>query len=260
MINLEELILNLSTVRPKKNYIDGVQLYDDILIYMTRLNKFAFNINTFVIKTLMEIPLSSNEDIQRSFIRKEYGAVTSYVQTFLRENEKRTHRYSLPYEFHSRCHIYSLPYHFKSFFYLNNSFQGGMFDNVRYLMMTDFRPFEHNFFKVISKTFPMLKNLCIINDEPQKRKQQSVTCITFPHLIVLDLDGAHVDYAEQFLVNKHCDLPRLANLNIDYNSLALVTNNFTNDTSRVICGKLTNVCINGSFVPPENFHQYFPLL
>ncbi|CAF3215420.1 unnamed protein product, partial [Rotaria sp. Silwood2] len=50
MINLEELILDLSIIRSNKNYIDGIQLYDDILIYMPRLNKFTFNIYTNVDK------------------------------------------------------------------------------------------------------------------------------------------------------------------------------------------------------------------
>ena len=46
MINLEELILFLSIIRADKNYIDGDQLYDDILVYMPRINKFTFNIET----------------------------------------------------------------------------------------------------------------------------------------------------------------------------------------------------------------------
>jgi hypothetical protein len=47
-------------------------------------------------------------------------------------------------------HVYSLPYQFEYFLHLNNSFQGGMFDKVQYLLMTDGRPFEHNLFKLIS--------------------------------------------------------------------------------------------------------------
>ncbi|CAF1036506.1 unnamed protein product [Rotaria sordida] len=46
MINLEELILFLSIIRTDSNYIDGIQLYDSILIYMARLNKFTFSIDT----------------------------------------------------------------------------------------------------------------------------------------------------------------------------------------------------------------------
>ncbi|CAF4964886.1 unnamed protein product, partial [Rotaria magnacalcarata] len=39
MINLDNLILNLSLIRSNKNYIDGIELlYNDILIFMSRLN------------------------------------------------------------------------------------------------------------------------------------------------------------------------------------------------------------------------------
>ncbi|CAF4082841.1 unnamed protein product [Rotaria sordida] len=88
MINLEELILYLSIIRSNKNYIDGSQLYDDILIYMPRLNKFTFNIHTNVDKKNVEIAFSSNEDIQRSFSRKEYEPVASHIETFTKENEQ----------------------------------------------------------------------------------------------------------------------------------------------------------------------------
>jgi len=247
MINLEELILFLSIIRADKNYIDGVQLYDDILVYMPRLNKFNFNIDTSIVENNIGIGLSSNEDIQRSFIRREYGSVYSHIETFSKQNK-------------SRCHIYSLPYQFKCFDYLNNSFQGGMFNNVQSLMMTDLHPFEHNFFKVISQSFPLLQQLLIFNDKPQQEKQQSRTCIIFPHLILLHIDRAHVDYAEQFLLDKYCHLPCLLNLGIGYESLILVTNNFTNDAARLTCSRLTSLRVKKPFVPPKNFHQYFPLL
>jgi hypothetical protein len=260
MINLEELILFLSIIRTDSNYVDGTELYDSILIYMPRLNKFTFNIDTAVIKTNPEIALSSNEDVQRSFNRREYGPVASHVETFPRENESTGHAYSLPYEFNSRCHIYSLPYQFECFLFLNNSFQGGMFDTVQSLRITDFRPFEHNFFKIIAENFPVLKRLYIFNNEPQIDKQQSITPIVFSHLILLNLNCAHADYAEQFLIDKHCHLPCLLKLYIRYESLALVTNNFTNDATRSTCGKLTCLCINELIVPPKDFHVYFPLL
>jgi len=145
-------------------------------------------------------------------------------------------------------------------FYLNNSFQGGLFNNVQSLMMADFRPFEHDFFKIISQSFPLLKKLYIFNEEPQKDKQESQKCIIFSHLVLLCLQCAHADYAEQFLSDKHCYLPRLLDLRIGYESLVLVTNNFTNDGIRVTCSKLTSLHIREPFVPPRNFHQYFPLL
>ncbi len=60
-------------------------------------------------------------------------------------------------------------------------------------------------------------------------------------------------------VNK-ISLPRLRELTIEYERLTIVTNNFTNDATRLNCTNLQNIHIEGVFVLPENFHQYFPLL
>jgi hypothetical protein len=247
MINLEELILFLSILRVDSSYVDGIQLYDDILIYMPLLKKFTFSIDTSVLCKNVKLNLPSNEDIQRSFIGRRYEQVGSYIQNLSIKGE-------------SRCHIYSLPYQLNTFFYRSNSFHGGMFHNVRCLFMIDFRPFQRNFFKVISQSFPILKNLYIRNDEPQTDKQQPITFIKFPHLIQLDLYLAHVDYAEQFLIDKNCHLPRLLNLDIKYESLATVTHNFTNDATRLTCAKLTSLILDEPIVRPGNFDQYFPLL
>jgi hypothetical protein len=72
MINLEKLILFLSILRVDSTYVDGIQLYDDILVYMPHLNKFTFNIDAGVLCKNTKIALQSNEDIQRSFIGRRY--------------------------------------------------------------------------------------------------------------------------------------------------------------------------------------------
>jgi hypothetical protein len=214
---------------------------------MSQLNKFTFSIHTDVSSDKVRIDLPSNEYIQRSFIGKGYGQVGSYVHT-------------RPIDHAYRCHVYSLPYQFNDFIYLNNSFQGGIFDKVRSLTMHDTCPFEHNFFKLISEDFPFLNELYIWNLQPQKEKQHSSTLITFRHLILLDLVRAHDDYAEQFLLDKNIHLPCLLDLCIDYQSLTVVTNNFTNDSARLTCAKLKRLRTDGPLVQPENFNQYFPLL
>ncbi|UJR34328.1 hypothetical protein I4U23_021731 [Adineta vaga] len=195
----------------------------------------------------VNISLSSNADIQNSFIGKIYGQVGSYVDTFSMGPEGRSHVYSLPYKFHY-------------FLYLDNSFQRGTFDKVIYLNMTDIDPFEYEFFKVISEDFPFLKYLSIENDESQTTEQYSSTLIVFPHLICLNLLKAHVNYAEQFLYDKNTSMPCLLILEITYESLILTTNNFNNDKSRLNCSNLRQLKLDVSFVRPQNFHQYFPLL
>ena len=141
MINLEELTLFLLVFIGDSTYIDGIQLDDQILMYMPRLNKFTFSINTDVNNEDSGIHLQSIEDLQRSFLGKEYGQVGSCVQTDSTG-------------IIGKSHIYSLPYQFEDFFHLNNSFQNGMFDKVRCLIMNDTYPFEHELFKIISHDFP----------------------------------------------------------------------------------------------------------
>ncbi len=91
-------------------------------------------------------------------------------------------------------------------------------------------------------------------------KQHSSTLITFPYLTFIDLKCAHVDYAELFLVKKNMHLPRLLNLSIEYKSLITITNNFTTDAACFNFGTLESLDLCQSFVRPENFHEYFPLL
>jgi hypothetical protein len=97
MINLEELILYLSILRFNSTYVDGIQLYDEILIYMPQLKKFYFSIEACVFNKYIKIDLSSNEDIQDSFIERGYGPVGSYIHSLAIEKGI------------SRCHIYSIP-------------------------------------------------------------------------------------------------------------------------------------------------------
>jgi hypothetical protein len=247
MINLEELNLYISVGRCDSTYIDGIQLYSQFLIYMTQLKKFTFNIKTTVTNRNATIELPWNEDIQRTFIGN-YPKVVSYVNT------KSCKSYG-------ECHIYSLPYDFEYFLELDNTFQGGMFHKVRQLTMNDRIAFEHELFQLISQDFPFLEYLCISNGYPQKDKQHSLsTLIKFPYLTFLDIEWAHVDYAELFLLEKNMHLPRLVTLTMQYKSLTMVTDNFTADAMHFNFNKLESLRVSREFVRPENVHQYFPFV
>jgi hypothetical protein len=260
MINLEELSLFLPLARSDSNYIDGVQLRDDLLQSMPRLNKFHFSIDTAVIKNRSDLVLSSNVDIQRSFIDGQLGSVGSHVDVFAKKNRSQSHVYSLRHDFHSRCHIYSLPYKFTEFFFLSNSFQSGTFERVRALSVTDFRPFEPEFFRIISQSFPLLTTLFIFNDLPQECTQQPEKLIAFPRFHFLHVTRAHVDYATQFLVDERCQLPRLQVIEISWSSLMSVTQDCTKAATRLTCSRLKSLCVHEPFVRPACFHQYFSSL
>jgi hypothetical protein len=260
MINIEELTLFLSIIRIDSNYTNGIQLHDDILCYMPRLNKFHFSIETAIVKNKCDLVLSTNEDIQRSFIGRGFGPVGSSVEIFARENGSQGYAYSVSHQFYSRSMIYTLPYQFTYYFYLSHSFQNGNFEKVQTLSMADLHPFEHELFQIISQSFSRLKNLHIFNKEAQIAKQQSRTLITFPRLLHLDLVFAHIDYAEQLLVEQYCHLPSLVKLQIGCASLMSVTNHFTNHATHLTCSKLKCLQIDEPFVRPEHFHRYFSSL
>jgi len=247
MLNLEELTLFLPVVRVESTYIDGKQLYDEVLMHMPQLKLFIFNIHTHILNSDIRVDLPSNNDIRNSFIERGYQQVDSFTDDKLTNNR-------------GSCHVYSLPYQFTSFLYMTSSFQGGRFDKVRYLLMLDRRPFEHELFKIISRDFPFLQRLNIINSTPQQYKPRSSTFITFNHLQQLILKDAHIDYAVQFLFDRNTRLPRLTKLSITYETLATVTNNFTNDATRLNCTQIKCLEMYGPFVRPESFHLHFPLL
>lgn len=117
--------------------------------------------------------------------------------------------------------------------------------------MTATYSFEYQLFKLISHEFPFLEILRINNSSPQTIRNHSGTAITFPYLVFLNLKQALDDYAEQFLLKKYIHLPRLLNLCIKYQSLTTITNNFST---------LKKLDLYESFVRPQNFKEYFPLL
>ena len=116
-----------------------------------------------------------------------------------------------------------MSYQFEAFLNLSNAFPGGQFDQVRWLTMSDHCPFEHELFQIVTRDFPFVRTLTIFNSEEQENKQQ-----TFPYLVTLHLASAHSDYTTQFLLETSSHLPRFKSLEIEYEVLATITNNFTN--------------------------------
>lgn len=246
MSNLEDLSLQISVRRLRSAYIDGYQLYNDFLKYMTKLNKFNFNIHSYITSGIENNILSHN-DIRNSFINIGYKSIDICA------DEKLT-------DCRGNCHVYSLPYLFDEFLFMSNCFQGGKFHNVKILFMVDRIPFENKLFKIISQDFTNLKTLIIRNLESQKSQEYSSTLITFNNLITLNIIDAHLDYAIQFLTENITYLPSLEKLIIEYDTLINVTNYFTNDETRRNCTKIKYLRTDTSFVRPKNFNSYFPLM
>ncbi|CAF3726964.1 unnamed protein product [Adineta steineri] len=233
MSYLEELSLFL-TVSRRDTYevVDGNNLYHDILIQLSQLKIFQFSIYTYLFNTNVSInDFPSNDDIQRSFNSNRFRQIGSYVQ-------------HTPGKTVYGCHVYSLPFKFKTFIRLSTSFSGGIFYHVRMLVANDYVPWEYYFIKKVAESFPSLEVLLISNSHPQKNKSQfnnnnvnteNLQMITFIRLLDLRVTLTHIDYIEQLLFNRYTHLPRLCQLEIDYEQLITLTNNFTNDQTQLNC-------------------------
>ncbi|CAF4352333.1 unnamed protein product [Rotaria sp. Silwood2] len=144
---------------------------------------------------------------------------------------------------------------------MTSCFQGGKFDKVRLLIMRERRPFEHKLFQIIFRDFLFLQQLTIFNRQPQENKQHhSSTLIRFNHLFKLNIINAHSDYAIQFFSYKNICLLSLTHIIIEYKTLTSVTNDFTNDRSRLNCSKIKFLLTCELLVRSPNFDSYFPSL
>ncbi|CAF3693730.1 unnamed protein product [Rotaria sp. Silwood1] len=249
MSNLEKLCLNL-VVCAKNTFVDGIELKQNIINHMARLQKFEFYICSGI-SLHNQMHLQSKEDIQHTFRDFKDDQVISYVDYF--------QQYGL-------CHIYLYPEQLKYYYTVTNNFPGGLFTCVRTISLHDEHPFEHEFFLRIQKSFPFMKKLSLNNFKPQNNKlcresqndNQDFSIINYPYLTILTLYDAHDDYIEEFLVDTKICLPNnVVHLNIYYKQLKRVTHNFTRDTTRINCAKLNSLNLNGRRLP-KYAKDYFP--
>ncbi len=128
----------------------------------------------------------------------------------------------------------------KEYHKITNHFPGGISKYVREISLFDEQPFEHVLFFQISKSFPFLKKLTLINGKPQNEKQcgklddknEHLSITEYPHRSQLNLTEAHDDYIEEFLVDTKTCLPNNLYLSVDYQGLKRVTQHFTSNTTR----------------------------
>jgi hypothetical protein len=251
MLYLEKLDLTLKIQR-RKGLVDANDLKENIINYMSRLNHLTFNIRSF--NTLpIQMNILSNEDIQCIFKHCSDNQIISSIDYF-------------PEKQFSYCHIYSYPYKLKYYLNISNNFPGGLFPFVVKVCLYDERPFEHEFFLQMEKSFPLMKILTVENGKPQKNKlhndNRDISPIKYLHLTKLRLTRIHDDYIEQFLVDTKMSLPNNVRLFVLHESLARITNNFKRDATRANCAKINYMSRvlgpgYGSSQFTEHFKDYF---
>ena len=250
MVNLEKLGLYLTSY-VEDRFIDGNHLKKYIFNRMPQLNTFTFHICSLMfIKNQMNFP--SKEDIQRTFHDFQNTKIISYMDYF---QEKRL----------AQCHVHSYPSKTKYYQRITNQFPGGLYQCVRFITLYDQYPFEHEFFIRISQSFPLLQTLSLINNQPQQNKQSyqstntnhNLSIATYNYLLTLEIQKAHDDYLEEFLLSTKTCFRNQILLHVDYNSLERVTNKFTRDDTRINCAKINEIYIFRSY-SLKSLRDYFP--
>ncbi|CAF3696983.1 unnamed protein product [Rotaria sp. Silwood1] len=216
MSNLEEL--NLCFFAPFVPIIDGNDLKENIINYMSKLNKFSFNIRS-CLRLNNQLSQLTNADIQDTFRNFKNNRIVSYVDYFQKGNL-----------FHYQ--IYSYPYKWTFYDNITNNFPGGLYRCVREISLFDEHPFKHEFFCRITQSFPYLEKLRLHNCEAQEHDNLQSLIVVYPYLTELDLINSHETYIDEFL--NHCKTCFLKNihLTVDYNTLKRATNDFTKEETQ----------------------------
>ena len=248
MSNLEQLGLYIE-VSCDERWIDGKHLKENILNPMKRLNDFQFSITSHIYY-LMHLNFPSTRDIQQTFIDFPSKNIISYGDSF-RESNKR------------QCHIYSYPSEMTYFSNITNRFPGGLYKYVRVVSLFDEKPFEHQFFLRIEKSFPFMEKLCVNNKKAQSGQQsndiyQDLSLIQYSSLRELCFGDVHDDYIEEFLSDTKTTLLKNLDLYIDYDSLERVTRNFTRENTRINCKKVDKLYVFDQSTSSSSLKEYFP--
>ena len=220
---------------------------------MPRLNKLVFNIRS-IIRFPNRSNLLSHEDIQDTFRDFKDNEIISCVNYF-------------PEMKKGQCHVYSYSYATRYYYNVTNNFSGELFICVRNVSLYDEHPFEHESFRRIARSFPLLEELTLMNWKGQRNERcqklnennQDLSVIEYPHLNNLILYEVHDDYVEQFLVDTNMCLPNGIYLHLHYQSLKNVTHDFKKDSTRINCCKVEQLYIFGESNIPQLLKDYFPL-
>jgi hypothetical protein len=251
---LEELTLYIR-IGNRSTFVDGTNIHNDILIHMPRLHTFRFYIYT-EIRFDDSVHRLSDNDIQQTFTNIGYHQVVCSV------NYCRNHR--------AMCHVFSLPFIFNHLEKITNKFPNIIFNNVTYLMVADAIPFKYEFFIRIAKAFPLLKYFSIVNITSPLWNFNSYTAdnidsrsyIEYLNLTSLDVNFVDDYYIEQFLLNTKTYAPRLTEINVRFDRLRIVTENFTRDATRDNCRNIKRLIFEKTinYPYPEELYLYFPSL
>ena len=251
MTNLEKLGLYIAFIL-RQGFFDGTDLKRNILDRIRQLNQFTFDIRSRM-HMESETNLPSKEDIQYTLRDFRDHETFSYIDYFPEMKE-------------GQCRIYSASRTATFFHAITNNFPGGFFPYVREVSLHDQRPFEHHFFLRIAQVFPLVELLCLVNRQSQNHKESSQSTnddrnhsiIKYNSLIDVHIVNGHDDYLEEFLLNSRTDFQNDIRLDVDYETLQRVTNNFTRHDTRINSRKINQLYLFHTLQFSKSIEEYFP--
>ena len=243
MSHLEKLTLYLC-IKNRRRYIDHTHLRHEIIFHMPYLHSFTFYISTYI-EFVDSTGYTSLQDIQQININHKHQSMATIIHHII--------------DYQTICSIFSLPFPFDRLHDIGNLFPDTIFNKVTHLMVHDIVAFNHEFFIRVARSFPLLTHLHLINSAQQSSSNsQTYSIIEYPHLVSLDVRFAHMNYIEQFLSERKAYVPRLTELTVIFNELAMVTNNFTREELRNNCGNVKRLFYMSSWAHPKDFYLFFP--
>ncbi|CAF3210945.1 unnamed protein product [Rotaria sp. Silwood2] len=229
MTYLEKLTLYLC-IQSRGTFIDRSHLQNEILLYIPHLHSFTFYISTYDLATdlFRYVP---GHDIQRIDANIGYEQYMAKMINYINIDE-------------AVCTIFSLPFAFHRIRAVGNIFPDIVFKYVTILVVHDIVPFNHEFFLRVSRSFPLLQTLHVINLISQSScdinsflsyDSQSCSIAKYLHLTTFNVRRGNINNVEEFLNETKTSIPCLTKLMIKYNDLRIVTKNFTREETRHNC-------------------------
>jgi len=146
--------------------------------------------------------------------------------------------------------------------YIGNGFPSIIFSHVGKLGVHDQVPVKNEFFNRIMWSYPLFKELWIIDNRPLSQISdkfnsnaiQFYSIVKFCYLISVRLWGVRIDYVDKFLNQTKTHLPRLTQDQTNLNRYAFPGRRFRLPDPT---GKYQKSLENGSSIPAGNFLDFF---
>ena len=253
MPNLEFLHLR-ATVLVAGQYIDENYLEKNVFPRLPRLKTLSLFIHSYLYFFDGQLASSLSQKTEQISFRFLDNRIACYGDYF-------------PEAGNIQYHFYTSTFLNKYFSGVSNRFPGGRFDHVCRVSLYDEKPFEHEFFVRIERSFPLMEQLIIDNWQAQHQREESdqlssyhrkISPIKYFSLGLIKLTDVHDHYLEEFLLHTKTTFDRQLTLLMKYDSLKRVTNNFTRDELRVNARKVVRLVLYGNCEFSTCLEEYFP--